>query len=326
VNIILTLTSLDISLEKIGTSKVNKRHRINKELPKINQKLQEASIEPKYVRIDGKIPKIRWEQLPPTIDPSSGEVSEGRVERKREQIENLVGMIESIAKEGDVIVDFCAGGGHLGIVLAYRLPKCHVIMIDLKMESIKRARSRIHQLKLANTTIIQSNIEYFHGHFDIGTSLHSCGVATDLILDLCLKQSADFVLCPCCFGALHHISETKGQIEGANSSLNNTHFSTQITYPRSQLFRKVLTDEDFFKMGRAAERTEWDFCSEKSIVAKRFMGLIDTDRLKYAEEKGYSTCLTTLDPIECSPKNDLILGTCSPNRLSSFTSTYQVAL
>lgn len=31
-----------------------------------------------------------------------------------------------MAKARDTIVDFCSGGGHLGIVVAYLRPDCHV--------------------------------------------------------------------------------------------------------------------------------------------------------------------------------------------------------
>ena len=57
---------------------------------------------------------------------SSGELNEGRSQRKREQIENMISSILPLIKPKDRIVEFCAGGGHLGIVLAYRFPDCQV--------------------------------------------------------------------------------------------------------------------------------------------------------------------------------------------------------
>ena len=43
-------------------------------------------------------------------------------------------------------------------------------------------------------------MDYFNGAFDIGVSLHACGVATDLVIQKCIQNSASFVSCPCCYG------------------------------------------------------------------------------------------------------------------------------
>lgn len=176
-------------------------------------------------------------------------------------------------------------------------------MIDSKLESILRARQRVKELGLTNTVLMQANLEYFIGDFAIGTSLHSCGVATDLILNSCLRKSAAFVLSPCCYGAIHHFGETNPS-EGQGSKW----IHTEVRYPRSKRFRAVFEEEDMFVMGNAAERTEWDFKSEKAQNAKRFMGLVDMDRLAFAEEQGYHVALSTFEPPECSPKNNLIQG------------------
>ena len=61
----------------------------------------------------------------------------------------------SLAEAGNVIVDFCAGGGHLGILLAYLLPDCHILLIENKEESIRRAMDRVLKLDLRNITLYQ---------------------------------------------------------------------------------------------------------------------------------------------------------------------------
>ncbi len=43
-----------------------------------------------------------------------------------------------IARPGDTIVEFGAGGGHLGLVLAHVLPACTVVLLDRKVLSIAR--------------------------------------------------------------------------------------------------------------------------------------------------------------------------------------------
>ena len=47
----------------------------------------------------------------------------------RFQLENMAMAVMKLAKDGDRIVDFCSGGGHLGIVLAYLLPKSTVYLV-----------------------------------------------------------------------------------------------------------------------------------------------------------------------------------------------------
>lgn len=56
----------------------------------------------------------------------SGELNPARTLRKRKQIENMASLITPMLKAGDKVVEFCAGGGHLGIVLAYLNPQCNV--------------------------------------------------------------------------------------------------------------------------------------------------------------------------------------------------------
>lgn len=184
--------------------------------------------------------------------------------------------------EGDVVVDFCSGGGHLGILLAYLLPRCHVIMVDNKEESVRHARSRVAQLKLTNVTIIQSNLDYFRGRFDLGVALHACGVATDLVLHTCLTERAAFVICPCCYG-------------------NLAHPDLPIEYPQSKLYcsRGVMTT-DFSVLARMA-----DHLTEAGRLA---MAAVDLDRIARAAQEGYIVTLKKLKPDMCSPKHDLLIG------------------
>lgn len=74
---------------------------------------------------------------------------------------------QQIAKPGDRIVDFCCGSGHLGIVVAHCLPRCQVVLLDNKEESLARAWTRVNRLALSNVTIIQCNLDYFKGSFQV---------------------------------------------------------------------------------------------------------------------------------------------------------------
>lgn len=45
-----------------------------------------------------------------------------------------------------------------------------------------------------------------------------------------------------------------------------------------------------------------------SLLGKKCMGLVDMDRASAAREQGYSVTLYTMQPPECSPKNNLLVG------------------
>ena len=51
-----------------------------------------------------------------------------------------------------------------------------------------RAVKRIKELKLENIRICHTNLDYFCGPFDVGVTLHACGIATDLVLNMCYKE------------------------------------------------------------------------------------------------------------------------------------------
>ena len=65
-----------------------------------------------------------------------------------------------------------------------------------------RAVKRVQALKMKNCRFYQGNMDYFNGYFDIGVSLHACGVATDLVIQACIRKKASFVSCPCCYGSV----------------------------------------------------------------------------------------------------------------------------
>lgn len=58
-------------------------------------------------------------------------------------------------------------------------------------------------------------------------------------------------------------------------------------------------------------------CIYLFILGEVCMGLIDMDRAYFAEEQGYKTILTTLEPKICSPKHNLLIGI-SPLQLKNF--------
>lgn len=229
-----------------------------------------------------------WSDIPEEICPLNGALPKKRAFRKCEQLENLVKPVLKLARVGDTIIDFCSGSGHLGLLIAVLLPKCHVILVENKEKSLSRARERIKKLQLPNVTLLQCNLEYFKAKFDIGVALHACGVATDLVMQSCIYNSAHFVCCPCCYGGIHDCETLK--------------------YPRSSKFQLGnLEYKDYICLAHAADQTH-DANNAKTKQGCFCMDVVDTDRKLYAEENGYEVVLGKLQPETCTPKNNLLVG------------------
>ncbi|XP_062902895.1 glutathione S-transferase C-terminal domain-containing protein isoform X4 [Mobula hypostoma] len=232
-----------------------------------------------------------WSSFPLSAHPIEGNLSSERALRKQQQLDNIISIVTKLAKPGDTIVDFCSGGGHLGIVLAHTLSSCQVILVENKEESLVRARDRCDVLGLQNIWFLQTNLDYFTGPFQIGVALHACGVATDMVIDHCIMANAAFVICPCCYGFIQN--------------------TVKYTFPRSQKFKSVLSYKEHMILCRFADQTAVQLPAERRLIGKNCMGLVDLDRAWSAEEHGYKVYVTSMEPDSCSPKNNLIVGSCS---------------
>ncbi|KAF3852556.1 hypothetical protein F7725_005911 [Dissostichus mawsoni] len=251
-------------------------------------KLKENGIEAIYAPHPCPAWTLPWDSLPEAINPTEGKMSNIRAVRKRQQLNNLVAMVTEIARPGYTVVDFCSGTGHLGIVVAHTLPDCQVILIENKEESLVRAQRRGAELGLKNIGFIQANLDYFTGPFEIGVALHACGVATDMVMEHCIKAGAAFVISPCCYGFIQN--------------------AIKFSFPKSKRFQETLTSKEHMILCRFADQTAVQLHPERRLVGKQCMGLVDLDRSWAAEAHGYSLQVMTMEPDSCSPKNNMLLG------------------
>lgn len=279
------------SLYKSDPKRYKPRNRIYTRQEDIEHSLQlveemkismQLDIEPFGAKVN-----LDWSDVPFDATPEGGSLPPARLWRKQEQLQNLCKPVLKLAKAGDTIVDFCSGSGHLGILIAYLLPRCTVILLENKEESLNRAKKRVQRLKLTNVKFCQCNLDYFKGDFDIGTSLHACGLATDLVIQCCIRKNAIFVSCPCCYG-----------------SLQDCH---QLTYPRSDVFKERINNKEYSYLSHAADQTH-DELNIKTKQGYKCMTIIDTDRKLFAEQFGYKVYLAKLIPETCTLKNHLLVG------------------
>ncbi|KAK0136328.1 Glutathione S-transferase C-terminal domain-containing protein [Merluccius polli] len=260
-------------------------------------KLKERGIEAVFSPHRGPVRTLAWESLPGAANPTEGKMSADRALRKRQQLNNLVGMVTELARPGDTIVDFCSGGGHVGLVLAHTLPDCQVILVENKEESLDKARERGRELGLPNIRFIQANLDYFTGSFHIGVALHACGVATDMVVEHCIQARAAFVVSPCCYGFVQN--------------------TVKFSFPRSKMFRETLSYKEHMVLCRFADQTEAQLPPERRHIGKQCMGLVDLDRSRCAEARGYSVRVMTMEPESCSPKNNMLVGTATTQKTTT---------
>uniref|UniRef100_A0A8C7I9A0 Glutathione S-transferase, C-terminal domain containing n=1 Tax=Oncorhynchus kisutch TaxID=8019 RepID=A0A8C7I9A0_ONCKI len=208
-------------------------------------KLKESGIEAVFSPHPCPSWTLPWDSLPEAVNPTEGKMSDVRAARKRQQLNNLVAMVTELARPGDTVVDFCSGGGHVGIVLAHTLPDCQV-------------------------------------------ALHACGVATDMVVEQCIQAGATFVVSPCCYGFVQN--------------------TLKFTFPRSKRFLETLSYKEHMILCRFADQTAVQLPSERRLIGKQCMGLVDLDRSWAAETHGYSVRVMTMEPDSCSPKNNMLVG------------------
>ncbi|NWW95230.1 GSTCD protein, partial [Rhynochetos jubatus] len=276
------LSSVPEELEENGDS-----HFVGGPRPTMT-KLMENGIEAKFSPHPCPSWTLDWSSLPAAVSPGEGKMSRARALRKQQQLNNLVAAVTQLAKPGDVIVDFCSGGGHVGIVLAHTMPSCQVVLIENKELSLIRAKDRSDELRLNNISFIHANLDYFNGTFNIGVALHACGVATDMVIERCVRARAAFVISPCCYGFVQN--------------------TVKFRYPQSRQFKEILSYKEHMVLCRFADQTAAQLPPERKRIGKQCMGLVDLDRAWAAAERNYSVQVMSMEPESCSPKNNMLVG------------------
>ena len=229
---------------------------------------------------------------------------QGRARRKRQQLQSMIHAVSSVIQPGDTVCDFGSGQGHLGLLIAYLFPSTRVILIDHNSEKINMAKFRIDQIESGICDMKHSrkrkvcsfkdrielcysigDIEY--RPIDLGVGLHCCGNFTDMILAHCKSVKANFCISPCCYGQIKcnrimkHYNAWQSVIRGADFSVGNAN--------------SFDPDND----------ANFDKC-------KRCMNFVDavlrSKSLLGEKLDDYSIKLTSLLPLSCSPKNNVIIG------------------
>lgn len=200
----------------------------------------------------------------------------------------------------------------------------------------------LFRLGLGNVQFIEDNIQNFQAPFDVGLSLHACGVATDIAIQKSVQARAVYISIPCCVGKVaHHDSERAERTCG------------DITYPRSREYVNVgCTLAEYLHIARAADfghhgfddatvdevsevvgvqKTTCDASSEASQKSAKAEALTDARRLSkrlieqdrnfYARGHNYVVHMSLCFPTSCTPKNDILVGI--PGERHNFISSFE---
>jgi len=300
---------------------------------------------------------VDWDTVPPSLRPASGNLNSERAGNKEKQVEALLRealpLVDRLFRRNGgrrkvEVVEFGAGSGHFGLLLAYlRRDTCSVTLLERKEYACRQARQRAEEASLDNIGIANTSMHEFANYcvetkstlhsdeskrvesnrFDLGISLHSCGVLTDAALALCLTNRAAYCLCPCCYGqtasnlpddylprskaleAMHSLSMPLPPKQHQPGDRDHRAMSSK----ERRRHRKLLKTKPFYTVARSADCTsavgDRSFVTSSNfILAKRCMQIVDADRLLWAAEHGYEVRMASLTPLDVTPKNNLIVG------------------
>lgn len=251
--------------------------------------------------------EFNWDELPRSLDPfyKTSKLPEARAIRKRKQIESVLKYADPLINEGDTICDFGAGAGHIALLLSYLKPSCRVVVVEHNPEKHEMIRSRIDHLNSEGIYCkvdIYNTIDDFKKSgrpLDLGVSLHSCGLLTDETLKFCINKRSKYVLVPCCYG----------QITSIFPHTNRCTSSSVFKNIDSNCMKSVQSAADY----TVAASNEEFHLSDHFKMAKQCMTIVDTDRQNWVKEQGYDyISINSLHPLNCSPKNNVIIG--HPNK------------
>jgi predicted RNA methylase len=237
--------------------------------------------------LPGSSGAFSWIDMPPSLSPLFNLTGE-RGLHKMQQCESYARALSALIRNRKqvVVVDFGSGSGNASLPLAFWFRNvASFVLVDRFEEPIRIAKNRVEASGLKSVECLVSHINDFDGKFDICFSSHACGSATDDALAKALKIEASFCLTSCCVGKMK--------------------FCENEQLPRSKLLHGMVARDEFLSICKAGEHDSNQAFDEQKFQCKI---LLEADRMQLAKEAGYSVTRTKLEPLTCSPKNDLIWG------------------
>ena len=231
------------------------------------------------------------------------------------------------------VADLGCGAGNLSIPLAWWLQEegYGVLGVDINGVALKRLEKRARSSGIAIETLEEDLLRLIsngsagdnHGLMachqlsdcSAVVSLHACGAASDLSMAAAIENSLPFAISPCCIGKVNTPRLMPGRMPSLTSG-DRSAAPPEISYPRSVWLNDMLSFNDYQLLAAAADygvggREQDDDAQElarreRCSTAKQ---IVETDRLEWAQEKGYYVRMVELPRIgPIYPKRELLLG------------------
>ena len=209
------------------------------------------------------------------------------------------------------------------------LPESTPKYCDPIMEEKIKCDSRFRRCSLANLYSFFGPVQGFEEPFDVALALHLCGEATDVALrKAALKDASAMVVAPCCVGKL-----SKRVLNPDVYHATGSNYAT-VSYPQSEIFCQLINgkhetngginmstgnikagddiqaEEDWNALAKAADYSnEEEILTSRNATRRTAKALLEKDRQLFLEENfGYKTALTRMEPLEATPKNDILIA------------------
>mmetsp|Transcript_27266 Transcript_27266/g.41027 ORF Transcript_27266/g.41027 Transcript_27266/m.41027 type:complete len:430 (-) Transcript_27266:124-1413(-) len=286
------------------------------------------------------------------------------------------------------VADLGCGGGNLSLPLAWFFKQenneiaapsspvgsnisAQVIAVDINKHALQQLSRRAKDIGLSIETVeedLLNLISTSESQIKPNTnssplkscsaivSLHACGAASDLAIEVAVSNELPFAISPCCIGktksvrSLDRLPSLSTERGGAPDGI--------ISYPRSKAlssmlrrgkddeiddYSLILSAADYSMRGSKHEQLSPNLKSanktlalteqEKAFYRRGRMAklIVETDRLTFAEEQGYSVRMMELPGLGAHyPKRELLLGakrgTLQAHRISSLSSQFSTQL
>jgi hypothetical protein len=249
------------------------------------------------------------------------------------------------------VADLGSGAGNLSLPIAWFLNQtlhrdASVLAVDINGRALERFLNRAHELGISSSVsaaredllqLMQAKEE--HDTLSACSaimSLHACGAASDLAIAAAVNRSLPFCVSPCCIGKVNQARQSnRSHMPIISSERSGT--PREITYPRSRLLGdENLDPKDYGLILASADYSAPDVNKSENgssgIDTEHFNRgrlsklIVETDRLAYAKEHGYSVRMVEIPRMgPLYPKRELLLGaksgTHAASRISQLSTT-----
>lgn len=237
------------------------------------------------------------------------------------------------------IADLASGAGNLSLPIAWFLKDIHatVLAVDINPWALHRLSERAQDIGVDVKTLVQdleelSSVEMNRGETTIDyltshncqaiVSLHGCGAVSDLAIEAAVARDLPFVVSPCCLAKANQVREAGSSINRRNEDSVPNLISSQrsgaplrISYPRSKQLETFCVEHsvlnDYPLIMTAADYSMGGDSDKNHIHQQRGKMsklIVELDRLKWAEERGYYTRIMNIPRLGTYPKKELLLG------------------